>query len=92
MNIKKISRPINNAKNSFVKWLKANNVEDLDVYKFDEDHDWHYYASVSGYVKDNLYTANFEFYKGHDEPYINYSDGENSYRNLSIECFLSLFD
>ena len=87
MGIKKIARPINKAKNEFVKWLKNNNAEDIDVYNEDENK-WDYYCCVSGFVNDKLYTVYFSIWKG--DECIDYSYGGNRYNGLSIQEFLDM--
>lgn len=93
MGIKKIARPINQAKNTFVKWLKANKATDIDVWDGNnddekEDVSWDYYRGVSGFVGDNLYTVFFEMWEGKVK--IQYSDGENRYSDMSVYDFLQL--
>jgi len=90
MGIKKIARPINIAKNKFVKYLKDNNVEVLDVYEGkDENNDpWDYYRMVSGFIGDVLYIVYFQIWEG--KVNIDYSDGENKYNNLNVQEFMEL--
>lgn len=91
MGIKKIARPLNKAKNEFVKWLKNNNGDNIDVYyghDVDNQKEWDYYCCVSGFVNDSLYTIYFTMWNGQQK--IEYSDEENSYDNLTIEDFLEL--
>ncbi len=93
MGIKKIARPINKAKNEFVKWLKANDGDNIDVYYGDEDDDpneWDYYCCVSGFVNDILYTIYFTIWNGRQK--IEYSDEVNRYDNLSIQELSDMFD
>lgn len=88
MGIKKIARPINKAKNTFVKWLKDNNCEALDVYEGEDSGGWDYYRCVSGFVNDNLYTVYFEMWEGCIK--ISYSDEENRHEDMSVDEFLQL--
>lgn len=96
MGIKKIARPINKAKNEFVKWLKNNDGKDIDVY-YGDDGDtadgcdgWDYYCCVSGFVKDVFYTAYFTIWNGTQK--IEYFDDENSYNDLTIQELSDMFD
>ena len=86
MGIKKIARTINKVKNEFVKWLKDNNAEDIDVYEGkDDENEWDYYRTVSGFVGDSLYTVYFQIWQG--KLSIDYSDEENRYDKMSIDEF-----
>lgn len=86
MGVKKIARPINKVKNEFVKWLKDNNAEDIDVYEGkDDENEWDYYRTVSGFVGDNLYTVYFQIWQG--KLSIDYSDEENRHDKMSIDEF-----
>ena len=58
MGIKKIARPMNKAKNEFLKWLKKNNADNIDIYA-PEDSEWNYYVMVSGFISSHLYTSTF---------------------------------
>ena len=90
MGIKKIARPMNKAKNAFVKWLKENDVDCLDIFegKKEPDDGWTYYRSVTGFVRNNLYTVTFMVWE--DIERIEYSDEENRYDNLEITEFMDL--
>lgn len=91
MGIKKVARPMNKAKNAFVKWLKKNNAEDID--SFNEpisDNEWDYYATISGFINDNLYTVYFMVWEGKET--IDYSDEENNYSKMTIDQFMQLID
>lgn len=89
MGIKKIARPINKAKNTFVKWLKDKDATDIDVFEGDDlDCIWDYYRSVSAFIGDDLYTVDFHMWQGVIK--INYSDEENRHDDMSIEEFLQL--
>ena len=95
MGIKKIARPINKAKNAFVKWLKDNKAEGFDIYggddKEEEDRQgWDYYRSVSAFVGESLYTVYFEMWRG--EVKISYKDEGNRYDNMSINEFMLLIE
>jgi len=91
MGIKKIARPINEAKNIFVKWLKDNKADNIDVYEgSDDDNEWDYYRSVDAFVGGTLYSVIFMVWRG--EVRIEYSDEENRYNNMSIWEFLELIN
>ena len=91
MGLKKIARPINEAKNKFVKWLKNNNVECLDEYEGDEVVGFVYYRHVSGFINDVLYDVYFMMFSG-EKIKIDYSDEENRYNDMSIDEFLQLIN
>jgi len=88
MGIKKIARPINKAKNIFVKWLKDNNADNIDVYEGDDSGDWDYYRNVSGFIGESLYVVYFEMWDGRVS--ITYRDEENTYNKMSVDEFLGL--
>ena len=89
MGVKKIARPINEAKNQFLQWLKDHNAESVDEYVGDDDNDlWDYYCYVSGFVGSMGYTVIFMVWAG--KATIDYSDEDNRYRDLSIDEFLNL--
>lgn len=88
MGIKKIARPINQAKNKFVEWLKKNNAKDIDVFCGEEDIEWDYYRFVSAFIGENLYFVYFMIWKG--KIIIDYSDGENKYEKMTLEDFNKL--
>lgn len=91
MGIKKIARPINKAKNDFVKWLKENKAEDIDVYACEDNpSEWDYYRNVTAFIGETLYMVCFKVWQGDIK--IDYSDGENRYGNLSVEDFLQLIN
>ena len=89
MGIKKIARPMNKAKNSFVSWLmrhKADNIDGIDDKPTSDE--WDYYMVISGFIGNNLYTASFMVWRGKER--IDYSDEENRYCNMSIAEFIEL--
>lgn len=88
MGIKKIARPINKAKNAFVKWLKCHEAEDIDEYEGAKPSEWDYYRCVSAFIGKTLYVVYFQMW--HGEIKINYSDDYNDYENMSINEFLQL--
>jgi hypothetical protein len=90
MGIKKNSREVNKAKNTFVKWLKNKGVECLDNDKPQSDNDWDYHCVVSGFIGESLYTVYFTVWEGNE--WIDYSDEENRYDKLSPSEFLELID
>jgi len=91
MGVKKIARPINQAKNDFVKWLKKHNATDLDVYEGKTDPDeWDYYRTVDAFIGETLYSVSFKMWQR--EISIDYCDEENRYNRMSIEEFRQLID
>lgn len=88
MGIKKKCRPLNQAKNTFIKWLKDNNAECIESFTGEDDGEWDYYNVVSGFIDESLYTVYFTMWK--DTVKIDYSDENNRYDKLSIEEFLQL--
>jgi len=88
MGIKKIARPINSAKNKFIKWLKDNKATDIDVYEGKRTNEWDYYRNVSAFVGESLYSVYFAIWQGTVK--IDYSDDENRYKNMSLEDFNQL--
>ena len=87
MGIKKIARPINKAKNTFVKWLEDNKATSISVFE-GEKGGWDYYRTVDGFIGESLYMVKFIIWEGKLE--IEYKDEENTYDNLSIDEFLQL--
>jgi hypothetical protein len=91
MGIKKIARPMNKAKNAFVKWLITNNAEDIDGLDYEpSDKVWDYYMHISGFVGDRLYSVSFMVWQGEES--IDYSDEEYSYNKMSIDEFMQLLN
>tara|TARA_R110000850_G_C9910834_1_gene460586 strand:- start:103 stop:375 length:273 start_codon:yes stop_codon:yes gene_type:complete len=90
MGVKKIARPLNKAKNDFVKWLKKNKATDIDVYEGPPALEWDYYRSVSGFIGDDLFTVYFEMWYGQLK--ISYSDESNYYDDMTIEEFMQIID
>ncbi len=91
MGVKKIARPMNKTKNSFVKWLKKNNATDIDGLQDNlSDNEWDYYVNISGFIEDDLYLACFMVWRGKEK--IDYSDESNRYSNISIADFMNLID
>lgn len=91
MGIKKIARPMNRAKNAFVKWLKDNKATDFDGLNDNPScKEWDYYLMISGFIGDDLYTACFMVWNGEEK--IHYSDENNSYKNMTIEEFKALIE
>lgn len=88
MGIKKIARPINKAKNLFVKWLKDNEATDIDIYEGGPAPEWDYYRSISGFIGENLITVDFQMWCGRIK--ISYSDDENRYNDMTIEEFTQM--
>ena len=91
MGIKKIARPMNKAKNAFVKWLKDNNADNIDGLKDQpSDNEWDYYMAISGFINDRLYSVWFMVYKGQES--IDYRDEENIYDKMAIVDFMQLLN
>ena len=90
MGIKKIARPINKAKNTFIEWLKKNDAEEIDDFEGLRDDSWTYYRSVSAFVGESLYVVDFMIWR--KDISIDYSDGENTYKKMSVSEFLLLID
>lgn len=91
MGIKKIARPMNKAKNAFVKWLKENGATHFDgLHDNPSCEEWDYYIMISAFIGDSLYTATFMVWRGSEK--IDYSDEENSYDRMSIDEFLLLIE
>ena len=91
MGVKKIARPMNKAKNAFVKWLKDNNATHIDNLQDNVcDNGWDYYVYISGFIEDDLYSVYFMVWRGKEK--IDYSDESNTYSNISIADFMNLID
>ncbi len=90
MNIKKIARPINKAKNEFLQWLRDRDADDIDDDSCDseEDTDWDYYHVVTAFVGDELYMVYFMIWKGKFE--IKYSFGIDNQTFNNVDDFLKL--
>jgi len=87
---KKIARPINKAKNLFVKWLKENNATDIDIFEGEPSKEWDYYRMISGFIGSNLINADFQMWCGRIK--INYSDDENEYRDMTVDEFTQMIE
>jgi hypothetical protein len=87
MGIKKIARPINKAKNEFVKWLKKKGATDIDVYDGSDEPLWGYYREVATNIEDRLLFGRFKMWNGKSciELFIN-----NEYKYLTLEEFNDL--
>ncbi len=84
------TKAIDKVKNEFIKWLKDNGAEYIDIYNpkqdgCDLDLSWYYYIVVSGFIGESLYTVYFQIWEGNLS--IDYSDEENSYNKMSIDEF-----
>ena len=91
MGVKKVGRPMNKAKNLFVKWLKENGAEDIEVFEGARRRDgFDYYRNVDGFIDNRLITCFFMVWKGEES--IDYADSDNRYKGLSIEEFLQLIN
>lgn len=87
MGVKKIARPMNKAKNAFLKWLKDNNADNIDIYQ-SEDSEFDYYVDITGFVDDNLYHVTFMVWE--NEESIDHSDDSGMYSRISIDKFMEL--
>jgi hypothetical protein len=90
VSIKKIARPINKAKNNFVKWLGKNRAEDVDTFGCKSYNDWDYYGTVDGWIDNTIHSVSFMMWQGRVR--INYDDGTNTHKDLSINDFEKLLD
>jgi hypothetical protein len=90
MGIKKIARPMNKAKNDFVKWLKDNNATNIEEYKSDDGGGFIYYRSIDAFIGERLYMVRFMVWN--TKITIDYSDDHNRYNDMSIEDFRKLID
>jgi len=90
MAIKKIARPVNEAKNKFIQWLKYNKAESIDEYEGKESSEWDYYRVISAFIGNDLYIVYFMVWNGKIE--IDYHDEENNYKKLTVIDFLQLID
>ncbi len=88
MGIKKIARPINKAKNTFVKWLKDHDAESIDEFEGVKSDEWDYYRTVDAFIGESLYCGSFQIWKGNIK--IDYSDEENRHNDMSVDEFLQL--
>lgn len=91
MGVKKIARPINQAKNDFVKWLEKNNANYIGVWRSSAHPEkWDYYLKVDGFVEDTFYSVTFSIWKGAES--INYIRDKDNRDNLTVDQFLQLLD
>lgn len=89
MGIKKAARPINKAKNEFVKWLKDNGADNIEVFGGDGvSIGWGYYRSVTAFRGEIYYNVYFMLWQGEES--IDYQGGEYTYSKMSIEDFKQL--
>ncbi len=88
MGIKKIARPINSAKNLFLRYLMSRGALHVDIYEGSPSPEWDYYRYVSAFIGDTLINVYFQMWQG--DICIKYDDEENVYDRLSIEEFLTL--
>lgn len=86
--MKKIARPLNDAKNTFIKWLKDNKAGDIDEYEGDHVDGFDYYRCVDAFIGESMYIVYFQMWRG--EIKIDYRDEENHYDNMSIDEFLQI--
>ena len=78
---------MNKAKNEFLKWLKKNNADNIDIYA-PEDSEWNYYVMVSGFISSHLYTSTFMVLK--EKQSVDYRYEGSIHRDLSVDEFLEL--
>lgn len=90
MGVKKIARPLNKAKNEFIKWLKKNKATNIEIFEGTPNTEWDYYRSVEAFIGEDLYVVYFMMWQGKIN--IEYRDGYNSYEKLSIDEFLDLLE
>ncbi len=66
MNIKKIARPINSAKNEFLKWLRDRNADNIEQFTGPKDpcDGWDYYCDVTAFIGNAYYIASFMIWNG----------------------------
>lgn len=88
MGLKKIARPINKAKNQFLKWLKDNKAESISEFEGELSNSWDYYRSVDGFICGDFYMVVFMMWQGDVE--IDYRDESNRYQGIGIDEFLQL--
>ena len=96
MGVKKIARPMNKAKNDFVKWLKKNKAENIGLY-FSDHRDttvikqgWDYYCCVTASIGHVLYDVTFSVWKGEES--VDYYNGLNKYEDISIAEFYDIIN
>ena len=91
MGVKKIARPINKAKNKFIKWLNENGAGYIDVFEGrDELNEWDYYRNVTTFIGESFFYARFAMWRG--ETNISYREAGTQYENMSVDEFLKLID
>lgn len=88
MGIKKAARPINKAKNQFVKWLKQNDATSVSIFEGVSPSNFRYYRQVDGFIGDNFIIVYFMMW--YTKIKIEYQDSENSYEFDNVEDFLEL--
>ena len=89
MGVKRKCRELNQAKNKFVKWLKDNEADNIEIFiGEDVDDEWDYYRDVSGFVGNKLIVVRFMMWNSKIK--IEYSNEDYSYRDMSIEEFYEL--
>jgi len=88
MGIKKVARPMNRAKNAFLKWINKKNGVHLDGLKNKSCNEWDYYEFVSVFIDGELHMAYFMVWKGRENIY--YRNSNNQYDKISIDKFLKL--
>ena len=90
MGIKKIARPMNKAKNAFLKWLKDNGADNIDVYNGAEDSstDHNYYVGVSAFIGNDYYSVYFMVWR--TKELIDYRGGDYRYEEICIDEFEGL--
>jgi len=90
MGIKRNARPINKAKNLFLKWLNKNKAEYVDDFEGGINYPFQYYRHVTALIGTAFYSVYFIMIE--DEISINYADDENKYYGMTIDDFLSLIN
>jgi hypothetical protein len=87
MGVKKIARPMNKAKNEFLKWLRSKGVNDPFIYDGSGKYGYDYYFTVTCYVGEEYWYIFFKVLAGYEE-IERYNKGISKY--YTIEKFLEL--
>lgn len=89
MGVKRKCRELNQVKNDFLKWLKANKAEDIDVFIGEDfNNEWDYYRNISAFIGETFYIVTFTMWQ--DTVKIRYRVEDNIYDNMGIEEFKQL--
>lgn len=85
MGVKKVARPINKAKNRYLKWLKDNNADNIDIYEGEDSCGFTYYRNITAFVNNGLIVVCFMVFD--DIICIDYRDEGVRYERMSISEF-----